>query len=326
MARRRGQAERRRRAIKWLVQRGWRFLYIPLVFLSLLAAKPAPTALPQAVAGWRSLRVAPPAPAAAPDLPLLQEFGIAGVQRAVYARRERRMQVTALKFQDASGAFGAFSFLRPEGVSAPPAGKCIHAFQQPSGALLECGNWIVEIQGNPAPARAFGGALGAALPQIHGPGALLPNLPRQLPSAGYRRGTMHYIEGPIGMKQAAAWLPAAAIGFDAGAEAVSAEYGPGGGPKSAHLVLISYPTPLMAQAALARLNGNLSRPSGLLQRSGPWIVAVQSPDPAQAQSLLRAIGYHPVVISTFTIPRFGLSGLPGLVLGSLALCGVLALL
>src|ERR1700684_3847371 len=76
-------------------------------------AKAPSGVLPQAFSGWRlepqSVKITSDAAAADPtDSPVLKEYGFADLESAAYTRNGRTMQVKAARFNDATGAFGAF--------------------------------------------------------------------------------------------------------------------------------------------------------------------------------------------------------------------------
>src|SRR5256885_3812570 len=82
-------------------------------------AKPSGV-LPASFNGWQknagSMKSSTdPAVADQADAAVLKEYGFSSVEIATYVREDRKMQVKAARFNDASGAYGAFSFyLLPE--------------------------------------------------------------------------------------------------------------------------------------------------------------------------------------------------------------------
>ena len=76
-----------------------------------------PAVLPQAFGGWKS--IAPvqtsrdPAAADPVDAALLKEYGFTDFAGTTYVRDDgRKLTVKAARFQDASGAYGAFTFYK----------------------------------------------------------------------------------------------------------------------------------------------------------------------------------------------------------------------
>src|SRR5947207_5290683 len=88
-----------------------------LAGLCFAASEPAAALLPQNFAGWRLTKssqantnsdIADPVNAA-----VLREYGFTDISTATYARDDgRHLTVKAARFEDASGAFGAFTFYR----------------------------------------------------------------------------------------------------------------------------------------------------------------------------------------------------------------------
>src|SRR5207245_6535622 len=76
-----------------------------------------PPILPQAFAGWQVGKSAPtskdPATADPVNAALLKEYGFTDFDSATYTRDDgRKLTVKAVRFQDASGAYGAFTYYK----------------------------------------------------------------------------------------------------------------------------------------------------------------------------------------------------------------------
>jgi hypothetical protein len=114
-----------------------RALPASLLFLSLLVppalAKPAPAApaapplLPTDFAGWSlsgpAQESTAPEAADAANASVLKEFGFQQFSAAHYANADNKLSVRAIRFQDASGAFGAFTFFRRAGSIPEQIGR-----------------------------------------------------------------------------------------------------------------------------------------------------------------------------------------------------------
>src|ERR1019366_1025942 len=77
----------------------------------------AEDALPKSCAGWTQTgevaTVTQPAQADAANPAVLNEYGFTGSETATYTRPDgRRLTITASRFKDATGAYGAFTFYR----------------------------------------------------------------------------------------------------------------------------------------------------------------------------------------------------------------------
>src|SRR5690242_17070982 len=91
----------------------FKFLFVVLALGSSLA-KDA-NVLPDAFNGWQQekqtvKRGNDPAVVDAADGAVLKEYGFSGFESATYTRNGRQMQVKVAHFNDASGAYGAFTF------------------------------------------------------------------------------------------------------------------------------------------------------------------------------------------------------------------------
>src|SRR5262245_57083121 len=89
-------------------------LFLASSLLCLASAK-EPGILPQAFNGWtmnaQSVKTGTdPAGADPTDFAVLKEYGLTDFETATYTRNARKMQVKAARFNDVSGAFGAFTF------------------------------------------------------------------------------------------------------------------------------------------------------------------------------------------------------------------------
>jgi hypothetical protein len=147
--------------------------------------------------------------------------------------------------------------------------------------------------------------------QLHaadGSKALAPPVMTDLPSESLDPQTTHYALGPAGYAGAGGVLPPELVGFDRGAEAVTANYALRSGP--ATLTIVDYPTPQMAMAQEEKIRAYLKAGSQAqpawpkplqdsdqeslgVRRSGP-LVAIVSGDaiPDESQKLLARVHYE----------------------------------
>ncbi|MGH9394122.1 MAG: DUF6599 family protein [Terriglobales bacterium] len=293
-----------------------------------LGAAPASGRGPQAAprlpefAGWQLTQNTLLRSAPAPDQAALAEYGLQWLLRATYRRADRQIHVTAFRFGDAGGAYGAFTYFRPEGF---------HVFdlaqpreQAASGGnliLFTRGQWLLQVEMDKLTAmtasemRQFAAALGPSA----GNELALPTLPYYFPRQHLDPSSLRFAEGPAGLGAAAPWLPAAEVGFDRSAEVAVASYNlPLHDAGAAQLAVIAYPTPQMARTRLpelARLAGVQAR------RSGPLLVLAHAAG-ADAAALLQAVNYDADITMVPPTP-VGIEGLPALILGIFVLCGAI---
>jgi hypothetical protein len=286
--------------------------------LSLFAgAQSTPSPLPHGFAGWTASGAAQPAATAASDASdaaayasdaaVLAEYGLKDSTIRQYRRGESRISVHAWRFADATGAYGAFTFLRKPGMRAENVGR--GAATSGHETLFWSGTTVVDadfgaggtshVNANAAVLRA----LASALPQASGAASVPPSLPRYLPTDHLDAGSERYAIGPLAYAQSGGVLPPAIVDFHLDAEAVTAQYDAQAGHGT--LTLLEYPTPQMADAREKAIETLLLKgplPSTLqsgvaaslgVRRSGP-LVAVTSGDfsKAEAQSLLGSVHYQ----------------------------------
>ena len=136
----------------------------------------------------------------------------------------------------------------------------------------------------------------------------MPPILANLPQGSLDGQTTHYAIGPAGYAGGGGVLPPDLVGFDRGAEAVTANYTLNSGP--ATLTIIDYPTPQMAEAQEPKIRayiqaGSKAQPSWPkplqdsdiasleVRRSGP-LVAIVSGDaiPDESHKLLEMVHYE----------------------------------
>jgi len=216
-----------------------------------LVLPPVPKALlPETFAGW----VATGAPKKETDAAkadpenaaALKEYDFTDAELAVYKRSGETLNLRALRFRDSSGAYGAYSFYRQNGWPKEQIGT--GATSNQNRVLFWVGNTVVDA--NFSHIEPMSGAelreLAGLLPQPEGGKALAPPILANLPKAQLDGQTTHYALGPVGYAGAGGVLPPELVGFDRGAEVVTANYTLRTGP--ATLTIIDYPTPQMAAA------------------------------------------------------------------------------
>jgi hypothetical protein len=212
---------------------------------------PAPKdLLPESFAGW----VAKGAPKKMTDAALadsanaaaLKEYDFTDATLAVYKRSGETLSLIALRFHDASGAYGTYSFYRQNDWPREQIGT--GATSNNNRVLFWVGNIVVDATFSHIGPMSGSELreLAGQLPLPEGGKALAPPIMASLPKAQLDGQTTHYAVGPAGYAGAGGVLPAELVGFDRGAEAVTASYTLRTGP--ATLTLIDYPTPQMAAA------------------------------------------------------------------------------
>ena len=214
-----------------------------------LAQPPVPKALlPDSFAGWVATgapkKITDAAQADPVNAAALKEYEFTDAVVAGYKRSGETLSLHALRFHDASGAYGAYSFYRQNGWPKEQIGT--GATSNNNRVIFWVGEIVVDA--NFSQIGPMSGAelreLAGLLPQPEGGKALTPPILANLPKAQLDGQTTHYAVGPAGYAGAGGVLPPELVGFDRGAEAVTASYTLRTGP--ATLTVIDYPTPLLA--------------------------------------------------------------------------------
>jgi hypothetical protein len=283
-----------------------------------LTLPPVPKALlPDSFAGW----VAADAPktfidasqADQANAAALKEYDFTDGSLANYKRSGETLSLRALRFHDASGAYGAYSFYRQNGWPKEEIGA--GATSNHNRVLFWVGNTVVDA--NFSRIGPMSGAelreLAGQLPLPDGTRAMAPPILSELPKDSLDPQTTHYALGPAGYTGAGGVLPPELVGFDRGAEAVTANYSLRSNP--ATLTLIDYPTPQMAAAQESKIRAYIKAGSQALpawpkplvdsdqaslevRRSGP-LVAIVSGDaiPEESHKLLAMVHYESDITS-----------------------------
>jgi hypothetical protein len=287
-----------------------RFVAVFAVFVILLSglcfaqrsAPPAsnPAILPQVFAGWQ---ISPPAhssadPAAADPVnaDLLKEYGFTDFEGATYTRDDgRKLTLKAARFEDASGAYGAFTYYRVLDMQEEKIGDKAASLNQ--RVLFFRGNVLVDAvfaERTSAMSAAELRELSDHLPRPQGPAANLPLLPRYLPTRFFVADTAKYILGPIALEKTAAPLAASYVDFSKGAEVMMGNYHTSDG--GATMMVIDYHTPQLAEAQLGVIQAaNQAHQLGdsqiAVRRTGPILVLISGQIGSDANALLSSVNY-----------------------------------
>jgi hypothetical protein len=221
-----------------------------------LVLPPVPKALlPETFAGWVATgspkKLTDAAQADPANDAALKEYDFTDAALGSYKRSGETLSLRALRFHDASGAFGAYTFYRQNGWPKEEIGS--GATSNHNRVLFWVGNTVVDA--NFSRIGPMSGAelreLAGQLPLLEGGKALAPPILANLPQTKLDGQTTHYALGPVGYAGSGGVLPPEVVGFDRGAETVTANYTLRSGP--ATLTIIDYPTPQMAAAQEAKI-------------------------------------------------------------------------
>jgi hypothetical protein len=288
--------------------------------------------LPKSFAGWtesgpaRTTTDAAQADAAYPAV--LKEYGFTGAETVTYTREDgRKLTVKAARFNDATGAYGAFTFYRQPamkteriGTKAASANQRILFFRD---NVLVDANFDRLTEMSAAELRELAGML----PNAKGAAGNLPTLPEYLPKSDAVENSAKYILGPQALLAAKAPVTAEQIDFSHDPEILIQDYSSESGPLT--LTLIQYPTPQIAGERLRVLqSAQQSSPNTLLvRRSGPLVDIVTGVIGSdEAQKLLTSVNYEAQVTWNQATSLSKRDNIGNLILAVFALIGIILLI
>ena len=306
--------------------------------------------LPNAFAGWEVKGVVArsddPAAADAVNAPVLKEYGFQRLEKAAYTRDDgRNLVIKAAVFEDASGAYGAFTYYYSAEMGEETIGG--QAAFLNNRVLFHQGNVLVDavFDRMSVMSAAQLRVLAGLLPQAEGSKDNSPALPTYLPKRAFERNleqnTTKYILGPVTLDRVGSPLPASMVDFKSGAEVVIGKYAANAG--DATLMLIEYPTPQIASERLRQIDSSHVDPSHPVPqqqpgvatildvgpffdtRTGPIIVIAAGPlSKSEARSLMSSISYEADVTwneNTYVTKK---DNLANLLFNVIVLCGIVA--
>jgi hypothetical protein len=262
---------------------------------------PSPKALlPDAFDGWvtaeHSKVVTDAAQADAANVAALKEYGFTTGLLANYKREGETLSVRALHFDDASGAYGAYTYYRQNGWPKEAIGD--GAASDNNRVIFWKGDTVVDATFSKIGPMSAGEMreIARELPVPSGNRAMAPPILASLPQASLEHQTTHYALGPAGYGGAGGVLPPSLVSFDKGAETMTADYSLVSGP--ATLTIVDYPTPQIAQAQEAAIRAYLKAGS---QAQPAWPKPLTDSDVASLE--VRHSGPLVVVVSGDAIPE-----------------------
>jgi hypothetical protein len=278
--------------------------------------------LPDAFAGWVAAgtpkTIADAAQADGANAAVLKEYGFQTGATQTYERDGETLTLRAMRFNDLSGAYGAYSFYRGTGWPKEDIGN--GAASNKNQVIFWRGFTVVDATFSKIGSMSGSELreLASRMPEAQGTKALAPPILSVLPKKWMDGQSTHYALGAAGYAGSGGVLPPELVGFDRDAEVVTANYSLSSGP--AVLTLIAYPTPQMAKAYEAKIRdyikaGSKAQPafpkplvdsdqaSLEVRRSGP-VVALVSGDaiPDESHKLLQTVYYREDFVS---IPQPG---------------------
>ena len=312
-----------------------RFFIVALLFLSsgtLAFASDPNDFLPQSFAGWTksgsAQSTADPAKTDSAYPAVLKEYGFADAETVTYTRPDgRTLTVKAARFNDATGAYGAFTFYRQPamgteriGTKAASANQRILFFRD---NVLVDANFDRLTEMSAAELRE----LAEMLPAAKATAANLPSLPGYLPKNRAVENSAKYILGPQALVAQKGPLTPEQVDFTHDPEILIQNYSSDDGPLT--LTLIQYPTPQIAGERLRALQSAAqSAPNSLLvRRTGPLVdVVTGAVGSNEAHALLNSVNYEAEVTWNEATSMSKRDNIGNLIVGVFALTGIILLI
>jgi hypothetical protein len=302
-------------------------------------AKQAPAILPQNFGGWqRQGSVATstdPAAADPTNAAVLKEYQFTDFASASYTRDDgRTLKIRAARFEDASGAFGAYTFyLQPEMRKEEFGDQGVSLGER---ALFYRGYVLIDAQfsqESPMSAAELR-ELAGDLPLPSGSAVNLPSFIQFMPHRDYLQNTQKYAMGPVALAALAAPVSADLVDFGASSEVTLGRYTTPSG--EATLMLISYPTPQLASEHLRRIDAahGLAAPqSGAVgitcagqfcdKRTGTIVAIASGPaSESDTKSLLGMVNYEATVTWNQATDQHDVHDLYLLIVNVIIICAI----
>src|SRR5512146_1641726 len=242
-------------------------------------AQQAPQALlPKVFAGWEQTSKqagTDPVKVDQASSRVLKEYGFTDFETATYTQDDRKLTLKAARFQDASGAYGAFTFYRTPAMKTETVGTMAasdneHVFFFRSNVLV-----MADFDRITAMSAAELRELAAGLPAKSGESSNLPTLPNYYPRSELEQNSAKYVIGPEALSALNAPVPASLVDFSAQPEILLGKYAANNG--NADFMLISYPTPQIAAGRLRAIEAANPQQPGTtfeVKRTGPLVALV----------------------------------------------------
>jgi hypothetical protein len=288
--------------------------------------------LPKSFAGWTQsgeTRTTADAAQADPAYPAaLKEYGFTGSETVAYTRDDgRKLTIKVAKFNDATGAYGAFTFYRQPAMKTEQIGA--QAASANDRILFFRSNLLVDASFDRLTAMSAAELreLVGMLPAASGSADNLPTLPQYLPKNDVVENSARYILGPQALLAVKGPLTAEQVDFSHDPEILIQDYSSKDGPLT--LTLIQYPTPQIAGERLRALQSAGQASSGPLiaRRSGPLVdVVTGATGSSDAHALLNSVNYEAEVTWNEATSFSKRDNIGNLIVGIFALIGVILLI
>lgn len=309
---------------------------LALLFTALAAfsqAKRASAILPDAFAGWE-LSATPqlgtdPRKIDSASSNVLKEDRFTDFEAATYQHDGRILKIKAARFEDAAGAYAAFTFYRQPLMRVEEIGTLAASLNE--RVVFFSGNILVDAQFDHVTGMSGSQLreLAAHLPEAKGPSGILPTLPNHLPRKQLVPETARYLIGPAAYSSLNINLSPELIDFSKSPELLWARVN-GEAPGSAELLLVAYPTPHIAidkLSAYEQLAPPFAGGANAAKRSGPIIALVRGNiSHGDAERILAGVNYDANVTWNENAGQGKRDNIGSVVVAALTLAAVLFLI
>jgi hypothetical protein len=310
------------------------FVLIALVCLCTLGAFAADAPLlPQSFAGWEKTQTLKhgdnPVQADAAFPAVLKEYGFHDFESAEYSRGGRHITIKAARFDNVSGAYGAFTFYRAPEMQKEQIGD--DAASANTRIVFYRSNVLVDATLDQITAMSAADlrALAKELPSAHGNDATPPNLPGYLPKEKVVTGTIKYVLGPQTLALIHAPITTEQVNFEkygSDAEVALAQYADHDDQST--MVVVSYPTKEIATERLHNFESTMqSAPGFIVKRSGDKVVLMTGSLPlSDEKGLVGSVNFDATVSWTEATKLAPRDNVGNLIVAVFTLIGILLLL
>jgi hypothetical protein len=232
--------------------------------------------------------------------PAINRYGLSGATTQDWRGANGTVHLTLYEMVDTSAAYGLFTFDRnidQPSFATVPLGT--EGFRVGNRTEFWQSKYVVKLEGN-APASDD---LARTVSQNIFGRSRKPPVSTHLPPANLIQGSDRYVVDPSGIRRELNIDPAT-LGFDNSVEVATASYRLDG--KTAHLLLLMYPTQQIAKKYEDRFASTNSEDASFRKRVGALVALVRGPrDPSVAKAILDGVNYETQV--TWDEPRPDLS-------------------
>jgi len=242
--------------------------------------------LPKTFSGWQKAATRAATKPEAVDganAAALKEYGFKDSEEATYARDGRTITLRAMRFQDGTSGYGAFTYYREPGMAREQL--CDNAASAREHIVFHCADILIDAHWDRVTAMTMAElrTLAEALPKLTGPAAQPPNIPPPLRNIDDLKLSLgpashaHFLALPGWAELAPA---AGLIDYQRSAEVIIAPILRGRGI----MTVVRYPTNRIAMQELPKLDGwSKQLPANAAERnlqsqakrSGPILVTVR---------------------------------------------------